>query len=144
MSLGGQGSGWPGGSTKVENALIRRVRLGGFLGVHEGDQGLVDAGVPAWRLVIRQHLFPQTVGPRCGIQAAVDFPLFQGIIVGDLGQIEGLLEIFLGVGAAEEMSARPNFVNGVQGLAVFTQVDALAIDRQHAELVAVHDKFFVG
>ncbi len=57
---------------------------------------------------------------------------------------EGVLEIGLRVGAAEEVRTRAHFADGIERLAVLGEIDALGEALEHGELIGVDDEFLIA
>ena len=120
------------------------IREAGFAAGHEVLQGFVDGGINRRWLVLGELFFVKGVGALGLILFAVFFPLLVAIAVRYRGAVEGFAEVLLGVGAAEKVLAWADFGDGVHGLAVVGEIDAVEKDGGHAGLVAVHNKFFVA
>ena len=70
--------------------------------------------------------------------------MLEGVVVGDLAPVEGVLEVGQGMGRPEIVLARVVGQDRVEGLAVLGQVDALHEDRGHPALVGVEDELLVA
>ena len=95
-------------------------------------------------MVFLESALPDDVGALLGVEAAFGLPLLEAVVVGDRGAIEGGFEVGLGVGAAEEVLAGADLADGVHGLAVFREIDAVEEYLNHGRLVGVHDELFVA
>ena len=89
-------------------------------------------------------LLPQPVGALRHVGRALRFPLLVAVVVGERRAIEGVLEIGLRVGAAEEVLAGPDLAHRIERLAVRRQIDAREQRVHHAGLVRVHHELLVA
>src|SRR4051812_20746073 len=136
--------GWRSGSADATGASDVGVGEARLALVHPGDELLVDPVVERRLLVFRQPLLPATVRALGGIQAAVDLPLFEGVIVRQLRPPEGVLEVRERVWRAKEMLARAAAEHRVERVAVVGDIDALDVGLGHRRLVLVEHELLVA
>ena len=111
-----------------------------------------------WTLAVNEHIRIDVVSSRLSKRGR-DFidlfgnlfflfpfvaPLLERIVVGEAGSPEGAFEIGARVGAAQIMRTGANFADGIHGLAVFREIDALGQLLEHGELVGIHDELLVS
>src|SRR3954447_14190700 len=111
-------NGWRSGSADATGGSDVRVGEARLALVHPRHELLVDAVVERRLLVPSQALLPATVRALSGIEAAVDLPLLEGVVVRQLRPPERVLEVGQRVGGAQEMLARAATEHRVEGVAV--------------------------